>query len=311
MKESHVNENVKVEIFRTAVKATYTATETKQIQKAVMDTLLLTSMEPYFKVNVVVKHHRDGKPEALIVYMLRAHTYTADVVRLDVDAQYKVRSIERSYVDEVDEFADMPPLEEIAKLDIKAKSAIGGLKPGMLPEMVFGTPVPEIATAKAGVETAYSIATSAGYRALKLFGKDANLANYKFCLSLMHLKAFGSIGHGYTGGIVLSDGNLTAQWFASLPRNALQPEVIYFNSCQTFNPPLLPSIMNEGARTFVGGKVNILISPSEEVFMCFWNAILKNQEWMGPALVACEKARYPIANAHGIAGDLGPFLPIQ
>jgi len=309
MKESHVNENVKVEIFGTAVKATYAATETKQIQKAVMDKLLLTSMEPYFKVNVVVKHRRDGKPEALVAYMLRAHTYTADVVKLDVDDQYKVRSVEKSYVDDVDEFAEMPPIAEITKLDTKVKSAIGGIKPALLPDMVFGTPVPDIATAKAGVETAYNIATSAGYKAVKLLGKDANLANYKLYLG-MHLKAFGSIGHGYTGGIVLSDGNLTSQWFSSQVKTALKPEVIYFNSCQTFNPPLLPSIMNAGARTFVGGKVNLLIGPSEEVFKCFWNAILKNKEKMGPALVACEKAKYPVVNAHGITGDLGPFLPI-
>lgn len=306
MKDTHVNENVKVEVFGTAVKATYAATETKQIQKAVMDTLLRTSMEPYHKVNVVVKHKRDGSPEALVAYMLRAHTYTADVVRLDVNESYKVTSIEKSYVDDVDDFAD---IAEISRKVPVSKAKIGNIKVAAMPDMVFATPVPEIATAKAGVETAYSIATSAGYKAIKLFGKDANLANYKLYLS-GHLKAFGSIGHGYTGGIVLSDGNLTSQWFSSLAKTALKPEVIYFNSCQVFNPPLQPAIMNAGARTFVGGKINLLIGPSEEVFKCFWNAILKNKEKMGPALTACETAKYPVKGAHGISGDLGPFLPI-
>ncbi|MFA5253128.1 MAG: hypothetical protein WC367_00485 [Methanoregula sp.] len=303
MSELHANEKVKVEIFGTAVKATYSATDTKQIQKVIRDKLLLTEMEPYFKVDVVVKHKPNGKPEALIAYMLRAYTYTADVVRLDIDEQYNVRSIEKSYVDTVDEFA------EIKTPDLKLKIPHGGLRPLRMPDMVFATPVPEIATAKAGVETAYKIATSAGYKAIKLLGKDANLANYKRYLS-GHLKAFGSIGHGYTGGIVLSDGNLTSQWFSSLTRAALKPEVIYFNSCQVFNPPLEPSIIKAGARTFVGGKINLLIGPSEEVFKCFWEAILKKKAKMGPALIACEKQKYPVQNAHGIAGDLGPFLPI-
>ena len=175
--------------------------------------------------------------------------------------------------------------------------------------MVFGTPVPEIATAKAGVEYACKVAASAGYKVVKLLGKDANLANYRHYLS-GHLKAFGNIGHGYTGGIVLFDGNLTSQWFSLQLKKALWPEVIYFNSCQVFNPPLQPSIMNAGARTFAGGKVNLLIGPSEEVFKCFWVKVLKTSAKMGVALKTCEKQKYPTPNSHGISGDLGKFLPI-
>ena len=80
------------------------------------------------------------------------------------------------------------------------------VKPKRVPDMVFGTPVPEIPSAKAGVDYAYKVAALAGYKVVKLLGKDANLANYRNYLS-GHLKAFGNIGHGYTGGIVLYDGN--------------------------------------------------------------------------------------------------------
>lgn len=297
MREKHVNENVKIVVLATAVRATYGARETKQIQKAVMDKLLLPSKEPYHKVHVVVKHRPDGRPEALIAYMLRAYTYTADIVRMKIDESYGVQSVETCYTGgEEEEYEPVP-------------SGRAPVKPKAAPDMVFGTPVPEIASAKSGVETAYKVAVSAGYKAVKLLGKDATVANYRNCLS-GHLKAFGSIGHGYPGGIVLYDGNLTSQWFSSEPRKALWPEVIYFNSCQVFNPPLQPAVMSAGARTVVGGKISLLIGPSEEVFKCFWTKVLKAAEKMGVALTTCERKNYPVANAHGISGDLGKFLPI-
>jgi hypothetical protein len=31
---------------------------------------------------------------------------------------------------------------------------------------------------------------------------------------------------------------------------------------------------------------------------------------MGPALVECEKEKYPNPNSHGISGDKGKFKPI-
>jgi hypothetical protein len=293
----NVNENVQVVVLGTAAKAVYSAGESRQIQKAVMDELLLPAKEPYHKVQVVVKHRSDGKPEAIVAYMLRAYTYTADVVKMDIDEKYGVRSVEMCYVEEEEvEYAAAPLAAAVAK-------------PKVVPDMVFGTPVPEIATAKAAVETACKIATAAGFKCVKLLGKDANLANYKHYLG-GHLKAFGNVGHGYTGGIVLADGNLTSAWYSGLAKKALWPEVVYYNSCQVFNAPLQPAIMKAGARTFAGGKINLLIGPSEEVFKCFWTEVLKGKAKMGDSLKKCEKAKYPVTNAHGISGDLGKFLPI-
>ncbi len=106
---------------------------------------------------------------------------------------------------------------------------------------------------------------------------------------------------------MLSDGNLTFSWFDGLANDALSPAVVYFNSCQTFNAPLQPAVMKAGARTFVGGKVNLLIGKSEEVFECFWTKVLKEKKPMGKSLRDCEKVNYPIANAHGLSGESGKF----
>jgi hypothetical protein len=295
MEDTHVNENVDIVVLPSATRATYAVRDSRKIQQAVKSKLLLTSMETYHKVHVTVKHRPDGSPQALHVYMLRAYTYTADIARLIVDANFNVRSVDTSYAGDEEE-----------ALAARGRPQPGPIRPRPLPDMVFGTPVPEIPTAKAGVDYAAAVATAAGYKVVKLLGPNANLANYKKYLG-GHLKAFGSIGHGYTGGIVLSDGNLTSTWVSSLPRKALSPEVVYFNSCQVFNPPLQPAIMRAGARTFVGGKVNLLIGPSEEVFKCFWTRVLKAASKMGDALRRCEKDKYPTTGAHGIGGDLGKF----
>jgi hypothetical protein len=65
--------------------------------------------------------------------------------------------------------------------------------------------------------------------------------------------------------------------------------------------------MAAGARTFIGGIINLLIGASEEVFKCFWKTVLTSSRPMGLALRGCEKANYPVANAHGISGDMGKF----
>jgi hypothetical protein len=229
----------------------------------------------------------------LDAFLLRAYTYTADVARLMVDASYNVRSVETGYASEKEEPSGEGPVPPARVRPLGV-------------DMVFGTPVPEIPTAKLAVETACKVAKAAGFKVLQLLGARATVANYQRALG-GHLKAFGSVGHGYTGGIVLADGNLTSAWFSGQPRGALKPEVVYFNSCQVFNPPLQPAIMSAGARTFVGGKVNLLIGPSEEVFKCFWKEILKARAPMGPALKRCEKTHYPTPGAHGISGDVRRF----
>ena len=314
MQERNVNENVEIVFFPRATKAiraaratgatgatgvtgaTYGARESKKLHQVVFRTLLEPSLEPYFKVFVAVKEKPGGKPIALDAYMLRAYTYTADVARVQLDSRGNVKAVEKSNIG----------FEEDEKESAYAANIPGSTVSRAGVDMVFGTPVPEIPTAKAAVDCCCKIAKSAGYKVVKLLGNKANVANYKMYLS-GHLKAFGNVGHGYPGGIVLSDGNLTANWFAGLAKKTLSPEVIYFNSCQVFNPPLQPAIMGAGARTFIGGKVSLLIGPSENVFTCFWNNVLTKNQKMGPTLVRCEKNNYPRLNSHGISGDMNKF----
>ena len=93
MKDEHVNENVEVVILPSATGKAYSAADRRKIQRLIKDKLLLTSKEPYRKVQVEVKRRSDGSPKTLVASMLRAYTYTADIVKVNVDPNYNVKSI--------------------------------------------------------------------------------------------------------------------------------------------------------------------------------------------------------------------------
>ena len=261
------------------------------VAKAIREHVLPATKKEYQRVDVKIMRE-DHTPDHLVAYLLRKDIYLVEVVRVDVDSQLNVKGVQVNYIEPKD-----------------SKEAQEGKDYGEF-DFVVGSPVPEIPTAKAAVEFLYDLLTKAGFKCMKLLGPDANLANYKNYLG-SGLAGFVNVGHGNTQGIALSDGFLDYTWFQSLTNKPLKPAVLYFNSCQTFNNPLLPTIIQAGARTFIGGIVNLLIGPSEAVCMCFWDSILKSKSQlrMVDALKQCEKDKYPTPGSHGITGDTGPFAP--
>jgi hypothetical protein len=67
----------------------------KKIKRLIRETLLRGTNVPYHKVQVEVERGPDGKPVALLASMLRALTYTADIVRIEMDARGEAKSVER------------------------------------------------------------------------------------------------------------------------------------------------------------------------------------------------------------------------
>ena len=286
-------EKIDIKIFATPKEyRVYDTQDESKIADVVRKEVLPREKADYHSVKVKVKRKKDGTPNHLITYMLRKDTYTADIVRVDVDENYQVKAF-------VDDYADTEEEEE------DEEGNPGGATYEQF-DFVAATPVPEIPTAKTAVEKIHQMAVNAGLKSKMLLGPDASVANYKNYLK-SGIGGFVNIGHGNTSLIVLYDGTLNASWFQALPGMPLAPAVVYFNSCKVFNNPLQPAIMKAGARTFIGGIVNLSIGPSEEVCKCFWDKVLLQGGNMGPALKDCEKTKYHTQGAHGISGDLGPF----
>jgi len=96
MSDKHPNEDVPIVVLESASGKACSAADRQAIGRVVKEKLLLTSMEPYQKAQVEVQLTREGNPKALVVSLLRAYTYTADRVTINVDRNYTVESIERA-----------------------------------------------------------------------------------------------------------------------------------------------------------------------------------------------------------------------
>jgi hypothetical protein len=276
---------------------TYDRQDESRIADVIRKDVLPKTKLQYHSVNVKVHRNSDGSATALVAYMLRKDSYTADVKKIVVDGQYNIQKIEENYDDSSEATDDSE--EDYVTISKHAHHDIV--------DFVTATPVPDIPTAKAAVENVAALVRNAGLTCRILLGAEATVGNYKKYLS-SGLMGFVNVGHGYTGGIVLDDGNLTADSLSLLRGGPLSPGVVYFNSCQVHNPPLEPAVMKAGARTYIGGNVNLLIGPSEKVCQGFWERILKAAgEEMGAALKASESENYPAKDAHGVSGDLGCF----
>jgi hypothetical protein len=287
-------ENVKVSVFGSRKELqTYDVRDEQQIAYSIREKVLPEMGVEYHSVRVKVKRKPDQTPDYLIAYMLRKETYTADVVKIEIDENYQVQNTIRDYDDAGEE-------------EDEEDEQLYGQELEYAPDFIVATPEAGIPTAVAAVNHIHDLAVSVGLKSLKLIGASANLATYKAYLK-SGLKGLVNIGHGYPGGIVLSDGTLTANWFNGLTGRPVNPAVVYFNSCQVFNAPLQPAVMQAGARSFIGGIVNLLIGPSEKVCMCFWEQSLKTLKGMRQNLKQCEKDKYPTQGAHGFSGDSGLF----
>ena len=306
--------DVKIRVFASSKDyATFDSQDEPKVAEVIRNRVLPQSEAEYFRIDVKIKRKSDQAPAYLIAYMLRKDIYSAEVVRVDVDSHYEVSKITFNYDESADEEDEKVADEEEWEEDIPGEEGpveegeyIGEEEDEYAFDFVAATPVPGIPTAKAAVERLHELATKAGLKSKMLLGEAATVSNYKQYLT-SGLKGFVNVGHGNPNGIALDDGFLNASWFQGLSTNALKPGVIYFNSCQVFNDPLKSAVVHAGARTYIGGIVNLLIGPSEEVCKCFWGKILTSETRMNVALSQCEKDKYPQEGAHGIGGDTGPF----
>jgi PKD repeat protein len=253
----------------------------------------------YHRVAIdVIDEDNDAEGDFLFVYFLLKHTYTSEISKMTLAENYEVIWIENGYKLKQGESSTEWLVRESCDC------------PDPSVEIVLSTCCTDIPTAVAGINYSYDAAVSAGYNTVKLLGSEENTTDIDKWLCCPNLKYWGRIGHGYTGGIVLDDGNLTYSYFDSLPDGALLGKSLYFNSCQVFNDPLKSSILNKDAYKFIGGICNLYIGSSEEVFKC-WN---DNNFYQVPPpggepdemcywSVECESSTgYPEPGCHGCGG---------
>lgn len=280
------NEDARIEILFSSHPA-YATLDRMRVEQIVRSELLAASGVRYLLARVRAQFGPGGAPRYLVVYLARADISQADTARITLDPGYLVSAVDTAYTQQE---SDLEP----------------GVYTAQDADMMFDTPADFIGSAVAGAQRGCQLADAAGYACDLMLGGGAGVQDLRNYLVSPRLKALGNIGHGNQQGIQLADGMLADSWFATLPRGALGGKLLYFNSCQVHNAPLEPAIMGAGARTYIGGDINLPIGPSEAVFQCFWNAILHGKAAMGSALGACEDEQ-GLTGFHGLSGDAGRF----
>jgi hypothetical protein len=246
---------------------------------------------PYYKADVRVVYGDDYTPKHLVVYLLHRDKYLAEIAKISLGKFYNVTSVEIGYEQEDSDLSQGVTYKGSYSCPDETIGA------------VFGTYPTEIPTAVTGIKKAVQLAEDAGYKVKLLLGNQASVSAYRSWLQCENVKVFGNIGHGLPSGIQLAGGELSYSWFKSLAGDVLDCKTLYFCSCQVHKSPLEPAIIGAGASRFIGGDVNLLIGPAEEVFKCFWGTALEQKTPVEPIIAQCERDFYPYTGHHGISGD--------
>ncbi|MEH0021898.1 MAG: PPC domain-containing protein [Desulfobacter sp.] len=239
---------------------------------------------PFVRAKVKTHYNGDGA-EYLTVYLMSKYTYSFQTARVNLGKGLSVEKTIRDY--------DVLPED----MDAQTYAAC----PDTSVDAVFAA-TDEFASAVDGANLAAQIARGAGYKTVTLIGNAESKAAVQNWLSCPDLKVFGRIGHGSPTGIMLADGVLYYTYFQGLSSTALSGTTLYFNSCQVHNSPLQPAVVNTGVDKFIGGIQNLLVGPSENVFTCFMDKTIADNQSMTGSLPVCEQANYPYTGHHGISG---------
>jgi len=159
---------------------------------------------------------------------------------------------------------------------------------------------------KSVVDREYTTAKEQGYVPHKLTDNQSTIANYLSWLSCPNLKAFAHIGHGSNSAILLTDGIFNVD---AIKKNVHlnKKTILSFNSCEVFNDPMKPTIIDEvQAQRFSGGISDLLIFGSTETYGCIFNQMLSYGTSMTKALAICEIKYDP-----AVEGSLSPVYIIN
>ncbi len=261
------------------VAESYDGIDTETVKGLIIETL---DPRDWASISVLVE------PKALYLALASKTTWGLEFMQIEFDSFLTITSVEQN----------------IAWPYSARANAFYASCPNSSIDTYWTTECSTISTAVAAVDTNHSAAVSRGYKSIKAIGSGESLTNVLNYLSCSNLKLWGRVGHGYTGGLQLTAG----QMLSDFPGVSIKSGV-YANSCQAHNPPFEGKVLGAGARFFISGDVNLKIGSSEEVFKCWWNKA-KDQHNVCSALSACEKETgYKWPGDHGCSGPNQTVLP--
>jgi len=94
MRAPHPNERTPILIQPASWKTrAFDAREEERVRQLIRDEVLVKRHEAYYQARATIKYNADGTPDRIIAYLLRANSYTADVVEIKLDRNYGILSV--------------------------------------------------------------------------------------------------------------------------------------------------------------------------------------------------------------------------
>ncbi|MCP3872265.1 MAG: hypothetical protein GY699_03805 [Desulfobacteraceae bacterium] len=244
------------------------------------------------KANVRVIYDNSGDVDYLVVYLLSSTSYSVETFRVNLTGNYQVTDIVYNYQDTAETMAQ--------EYDASYASC-----PDTSVDMVFSTCETGIETAVSAINYASNVAFSSGYNVKTLMGSEESTSAIQNWLSCPNLILLGRIGHGDPSSIMVDNGTVSSSYFNGLSSTALNDKVLFFNSCDVHNSPLEPAILSAGVQKYIGGDTALYIGPSEEVFKCWVQRVVGDDNSISTSLELCEQDD---AGLYGISGNGSEYL---
>lgn len=272
----------------------------------VKETLNITHASPYRAIRIRFIYDDQNQIQALNVYLLSSHYKSFEIIRINLKNNFTVASVINSYQLSQADLLQMPSYASKKELTCPDQNV----------QFVIGNNFSGDASVQKEVEYVYQIAKSFGYNPVLLNinnPKDPQptVEAYEAWMSCPQVKGFYNESHGSATGIMLADDHLT---FAHINRDLVlkfSRDVLLFDSCSTFNNPLLASVtqaLKGNAQRYMAGIVPLPFGPSEKTASCIWKEAMDSQVLNQRLISACANKNGLDPLAFRIKGNGAPRL---
>lgn len=270
--------------------------------------LNITPASPYKTVRLRLIYNQQYQIQSIIVYLLSSKYKSIELVRIDLNSDFTVMQITRNYELQPDDLKQSPHyVYQSKEIPICPDESV---------QFVIGNNFKGDESVEKEVQKVYQLAKKKGYNPFLMDindpkGPQPTVQAYENWLSCPHVKGFYNESHGSTRLIVLADDDFSYSLIEKELSNKLNHEVILFDSCLTFNSPILQSMtdMDKGnSQQYMAGVISLPFGPSERVASCFWAKAFNHDALNQDMIEECGRKYHLEQNAFGIGGNGDNYL---
>ena len=252
------------------------ASKALNLQKQAIDLVKkAVNTTSYKTIRIRFIYNTQNQVESLIVYLLSSKYKSFELVKIDVNSEFQATNVIQNYKLKLTDLTQAPENTPARKPRCPDKTV----------EFVIGNNFDGDTSVEKEVQAVYNMANAKGYKTFLMNVNDPaspqpTVSAYENWMTCPNVKAFYNEAHGSNEEILLSDGDFTYALVDKFLVNKLQHDVLLFDSCSTFNDPLLSSMVSNdkgNAQQYVAGFIPLPFGASERTASCFWAAAMDQQ----------------------------------